>query len=148
MFLISKFFSFVDLKIYEIPAKEKPQDSISYEGKWDQYRPGGSLLSEFFINNPQFRLSIDEEMVLQIKAVSAPNLKIMLMLIDSGKEITELDFQEIVANKNPGFYNYGFTYMEAKLSPGKYTIILCPFTQQNQVLAPFDIFRMDLIQLR
>ena len=35
----------------------------------------------------------------------------MVMLMDSGKDVSETPFEAIVKNKNPGFYFSGFTYM-------------------------------------
>ena len=52
------------------------------------------------------------------------------MLMESGKDITETPFENIVKNKNHGFYFSGFTYMEALLQPKEYTLVLA--TQESK----------------
>jgi hypothetical protein len=52
----------------------------------------------------------------------------MVMLIEGGegRDLTEIAFQNIVKNKNPKNFNDYTSYIEALLSPGEYTVVVCP----------------------
>lgn len=115
--------SFIDIDVKELP-EPVIEESYEVKGKWNEKRPGGDILSEYSIYNPHYRLEVKEKIHLQIKAECGKN-KIMVVLFEGGKTISETPFQVITKNKNPGCYNEGFSCMEIMLDPGDYTVALC-----------------------
>uniref|UniRef100_A0A7S3NBZ3 Uncharacterized protein n=1 Tax=Euplotes harpa TaxID=151035 RepID=A0A7S3NBZ3_9SPIT len=115
--------SFIDIDVKELP-EPIIEESYEVKGKWNDKKPGGDLLSEFSIYNPNYCVEVKETVHLQIKAECGHN-KIMLALFDGGKSISETPFQVITKNKNPGCFCEGFSCLELKLEPGQYTVALC-----------------------
>jgi len=59
--------SFIDIDVKELP-EPVVEESYEVKGKWNPKKPGGDLLSENSINNPQYRIEVSETIDLQIKA--------------------------------------------------------------------------------
>ena len=131
-----QFLSFVPLSVTELVRRVTKQKMV-IEDFWNLQKPGGSILSSQFVYNPQFTLSVSEPCILQIKAQAHKSCSLMVMLMESGKDITETPFENIVKNKNPGFYFSGFTYMEALLQAKEYTLVLA--TQESKQLGDYKI---------
>jgi hypothetical protein len=54
---------------------------------------GGSVLSTEFVNNPQYKLVLTTDQHMLVKAQCTDSFKqLMIMLIESGQDITETPF--------------------------------------------------------
>jgi hypothetical protein len=82
----------------------------------------GNLLSYNFINNPQYKLTLNTKTHLQLKLETAIAAPIMLSVMEKGEHSSRLDLDYIVNNKNPGFFFNSFSYFECVLEKGSYTI--------------------------
>jgi len=85
-----------------------------------------------FVNNPQYALSVREPTQIRIKAETDPQNAIQLMLFESGKDVTQANFAELMANRNGGSFQNGFSYLETVVDPGEYTLVLCPQEQRQK----------------
>ena len=86
--------SFIDIDIKELPLKRVITSKIK-KGTFD--KPGGSMLSKDFVNNPQFSLSLAEDSHLLLKVQSEDETKqLMVMMFESGKDIMESPYPNIV----------------------------------------------------
>jgi hypothetical protein len=135
-------FSYLNVLIQEMPRR----NILNTKGfkcidNWCLSKPGGNLLSPSLVNNPQFRISLKSLQCVQIKLETSLTTPIMIVVIEGGKHIGHSTFDEVISNKNPGFYYNSFSYFECVLDRGEYTIICV--SQEERIVSIGDLTNLD-----
>jgi hypothetical protein len=131
---ILELFSFINITIHEMPKREIiVNNTLRFIDNWNLTKPSGNLLSPNLIFNPQYKLSLKSIQHIQIKLETNLTTPIMIIVIEGGRYIGRLSFDEIINNKNPGFYFNSFSYFESILDQGEYTII-CVSQEERMVI--------------
>jgi hypothetical protein len=117
-------FSFIELDVKQIPKREIIENkTIKMIDTWNSTKSGGNFTSQNFVNNPQYKINIPLISHVQIKLETAISTPIMLSIIESGKHVSNIPYDLIINNKNPGFFFNSFSYFECILDPGEYNIV-------------------------
>jgi len=125
------FFSFIEVDIKELPKQEiQRQNKIT--DNWIQNKPGGNLRSFNFVNNPQYKLTVNSLTHIQIKLETMLMTPIMLCLIENGNHLSKIPYQYVINSKHPGFFFNSFSYFECVLEAGEYNIV-CASQEEKHI---------------
>ena len=61
----------------------------------------------------------------------------MICIIEKDNHVSRIPFDYVLSNKNPGFFNNGFSYFECILDPGKYNIVCV--TKNDTLIEDFTL---------
>ncbi len=78
------------------------------------------------MHNPQYSFTLSEKTHIRVTAsiCTHTEAKINLLLVASGADVRETDFDELNSNLSSGQYFPGFAHLEAVLDPKAYTLVL------------------------
>lgn len=97
---------------------------MSITDKWCTMKSklAGDIQSANFVNNPQYLLHLTNTTHIQIKLFSK-GINLMVCIIEKDNHVSHIPYDYVLSNKNPGFFNYGFSYFECVLEAGNYNIV-------------------------
>jgi calpain-7 len=95
------------------------------KGVWDEVSAGGNGRYPTFMNNPQWRITLDKPAVLHIRVEAPVKFNVNLRLVADGDRVSFIEKASEVASS--GDYRVGLCYIEKKIPPGMYTLVVSTF---------------------